>query len=73
MEEALIQRVQEHVTALLVPAAVGVPERVAAALTRIEAVAAVVLLVELPVAGCQQCSEPTSEPLLDQWSVEVQP
>lgn len=54
MEEALIQRVQDHVTAVLVPAAVAVLERVAATLTPIEAVA-VVLLVELPVAGCQQC------------------
>lgn len=68
MEEALIQRVREHATVVLLPGAVGVPERVAAALTSIEAVAAmgvvavVVLLVELPVARCQQCSEPTSEP-----------
>lgn len=67
MEEALIRRVQEHVTAVLVPAAVAVPERVAAALTSMEAMAAtgvavVVLSVELPVARCQQCSGPTSEP-----------
>ena len=70
LEEVLIQPVQDYVTAVLVPAAGAVPERVAAALTPIEAVAAV---VELPVAGSQQCSEPTSEPLLDQWSVEAQP
>ena len=78
MQAALIRQVQEHVAAILVPVpAAAVPVRVAAALPSIETAATeaavVVLLVELPVAGCQQCSEPTSEQLLDQWCVGVQP